>query len=125
MILLTCVITLMIAKIIDQIHATVVLNLLMISSHHIIPAQCSSSSNTEDSLSCTIKNERNLNVLSLNCCGVKLRLQYPEFCELIKKNDIVCLQETKTDDIDKIDLEGYTFKMKNRKKLVENQAELS
>jgi hypothetical protein len=46
----------------------------------------------------------NLNVLSLNCCGVKLRLQYPEFCELIKKNDIVCLQETKTDDIDKIDL---------------------
>ena len=75
----------MIAKIIDQIHVTVVLNLLMISSHHIIPAQCSSSSNTEDSLSCTIKNERNLNVLSLNCCGVKLRLQYPEFCELIKK----------------------------------------
>jgi exonuclease III len=54
-----------------------------------------------------------------------LRLQYPEFCELIIKNDIVCLQETKTDDIDKIDLEGYTFKMKNRKKLVENQAELS
>jgi exonuclease III len=47
-------------------------------------------------------------------CGVKLHLQYPEFCELIKKNDIVCLQETKTDDIDKIDLEGYTFKMKNR-----------
>ena len=75
-----------------------------------------SSSNTEDSLNCTVKNERNLNVLSLNCCGVKLRLQYPEFCELIKKNNIVCLQETKTDDIDKIDLEGYTFKMKNRKK---------
>ena len=48
-------------------------------------SSCSSSSNTEDSLSCTIKNERHLNVLSLNCCGVKLRLQYPEFCELIKK----------------------------------------
>jgi exonuclease III len=45
----------------------------------------------------------------LNCCGVKLRLQYPEFCELIKKNDLVCLQETKTDDIDKIDLEGYSI----------------
>ena len=43
------------------------------------------SSNTDDSLNCTVKNERNLNVLSLNCCGVKLRLQYPEFCELIKK----------------------------------------
>jgi hypothetical protein len=35
----------------------------------------------------------------------------------VKKNYIVCLQETKTDDIDKIDLEGYTFKMKNRKKI--------
>ena len=43
----------------------------------------SSSSNAEDSLNCTVKNERNL--ISLNCCGVKLRLQYPEFCELIKK----------------------------------------
>ena len=31
-------ITLMIAKIVDQIYVTVVLNLLMISSHHIIPA---------------------------------------------------------------------------------------
>jgi hypothetical protein len=38
MILLTYVITLMIAKIVDQIYVTVVLNLLMISSHHIIPA---------------------------------------------------------------------------------------
>jgi hypothetical protein len=38
MILLTYVITLMIAKIVDQIYVAVVLNLLMISSHHIIPA---------------------------------------------------------------------------------------
>jgi exonuclease III len=38
---------------------------------------------------------------------------------LLKKKDIVCLQETKTDDIDKIDLEGYTFKMKNRKTIEE------
>lgn len=38
---------------------------------------CSSSSNAEDSLNCNVKNERNLNVLSLNCCGVKSRLQYP------------------------------------------------
>ena len=38
MILLTYVITLMIAKIVDQIYVTVVLNLLMISSHHLISA---------------------------------------------------------------------------------------
>jgi hypothetical protein len=118
MILLTYVIPLIIAKIIDQLYVTVVLNLLMISSHHLIPAQnhSCSSSNAEDSLNCNVKNERNLNVLSLNCCGIKLRLQYPDFCELIKKNDIICLQETKTDDIDKIELKRYTFKMKNRKK---------
>jgi hypothetical protein len=48
-------------------------------------SSCSSSSNAEDSLNCSVKNERNLNVLSLNCCGVKLRLQYPEFYELIVK----------------------------------------
>jgi hypothetical protein len=35
----------------------------------------------------------------------------------VRNSNIVCLQETKTDDIDKIDLEGYTFKMKNRKKI--------
>jgi hypothetical protein len=48
-------------------------------------------SNIKKSGGYLVKNERNLNVLSLNCCGVKLRLLSPEFCELIKKNDIVCL----------------------------------
>lgn len=59
----------------------------------------------------------NLNILSLNCCGVKLRLQYPEFCQLVCNQDIICLQETKTDDLDTIELPGYIFKMKNRKKI--------
>ena len=30
---------------------------------------------------------------------------------------MICLQETKTNDVDKIELEGYTFKMKNSKKV--------
>jgi len=38
MILLTYLIPLMIAKIVDQLYVTVVLNLLMIISHHLIPA---------------------------------------------------------------------------------------
>ena len=59
----------------------------------------------------------NLNILSLNCCGVKLRLQYPEFCQLVCNQDIICLQETKTDDLDTIELPGYIFKMKNRIKI--------
>jgi exonuclease III len=30
-------------------------------------------------------------------------------------HDIICLQETKTDDVDQIDIPGYVFKLKNRK----------
>ena len=52
----------------------------------------------------------------MNCCGLKLRLQYPEFCELLNQYDIVCLQETKTDDLDTIEFPGYVISMKNRKK---------
>jgi hypothetical protein len=57
----------------------------------------------------------NLNVLCLNCCGLKKRTRYPEFENLVFKHDIICLQETKTDDFDQIDIPGYIFKLKNRK----------
>ena len=57
-----------------------------------------------------------MNILSLNCCGLKKRLNYPEFQDLVKKNDIVCLQETKTDDLDVIEINGFEIKMKNRAK---------
>ena len=50
-----------------------------------------------------------LNVLYLNCCGIKSRLRNPEFCELINSFDIVCFVETKTDDIDVIDFPGFIF----------------
>ena len=43
------------------------------------------------------------------------RMQYPEFIELIKCYDFICLTETKTDDFDNVDIPGYTFKLKNRK----------
>lgn len=57
-----------------------------------------------------------LKILSLNCCGVKKKLNYSEFQELVKEQDIVCLQETKTDDLDVIEIDGYEIKMKNRVK---------
>ncbi|CAG2246975.1 unnamed protein product [Mytilus edulis] len=56
-----------------------------------------------------------VNILCLNCCGIKSRMQYPEFENIIKKHDIVCFVETKTDDIDVINFPGFHFKMKNRK----------
>jgi hypothetical protein len=50
-----------------------------------------------------------LNILSLNCCGIKKRLQYPEFEDLLRNHDIICLVESKTDDRDEIKLTGYIF----------------
>ena len=58
-----------------------------------------------------------LNMLSLNCCGIKKRLQYPEFENLVRNHDITCIVESKTDDRDEIKLSGYIFRLKNRKKL--------
>ena len=57
-----------------------------------------------------------LKLLCLNCCGLYLRLNYPEFGELICQHDFICLQETKTDDTDQINFPGYIFKTKNRQK---------
>ncbi|CAG2247003.1 unnamed protein product [Mytilus edulis] len=62
-----------------------------------------------------VNSSLDLKILSLNCCGIMTRMQYPEFIELIKCYDFICLTETKTDDFDNVDIPGYTFKLKNRK----------
>ena len=77
-------------------------------------------SSCENSLNSTFGNNllsNNINIMCLNCCGIKSRLKYPEFGNLIEKYDIICLVETKTDDLDVIDFPGYKFSMKNRKKV--------
>jgi hypothetical protein len=53
-------------------------------------------------------------LLALNGCGLKNKLQYPEFQEFLSANDIICLVESKTDGTDEILLPDYIFKMKNR-----------
>ena len=76
------------------------------------------SDNTDPDLNKCLKNDSKadmFNILALNCCGLKNKLQYPEFQELLSANDIICLVESKTDDTDEILLPGYIFKMKNRK----------
>lgn len=42
---------------------------------------------------------------------------YPEFVNLLNKHDILCLTETKTDDLDEINHENFIFHIKNRKKI--------
>lgn len=54
-------------------------------------------------------------MLSLNCCGIIQKMKYPEFVDLVKNYDFICLSESKTDELDTIDIPGYTFKIKNRK----------
>lgn len=52
---------------------------------------------------------------SLNTCGLKGRIQYPEFVDLVRKYDILCISETKLDHDDVISCEGYTFFNQPRK----------
>ena len=78
------------------------------------------SDNTDPDLNKCLENDSKadmFNILALNCCGLKNKLQYPEFQELLSANDIICLIESKTDDTDEILLPGYIFKMKNRKNI--------
>ena len=42
---------------------------------------------------------------------------------MIKEHDIVCFVESKTDDIDIINFEGYQFNMKNRKPFAKVKSE--
>ena len=52
--------------------------------------------------------------MSLNVCGIKRKLQYPEFINLISNYDILCFVESKTDDTDVIEIPGFVSHMKNR-----------
>lgn len=58
-----------------------------------------------------------VSLLSLNVCGIKNRLLYPEFRTLINSFDVLCLTETKLDDCDTIECEEFIFKFKNRHKI--------
>ena len=56
---------------------------------------------------CHSENTR-LNFLSINVCGLISKLNCPEFISLVNNYDIVGLKETKLDDIDTINIPGYT-----------------
>ena len=52
--------------------------------------------------------------LSVNVCGLRSKLNCPDFVSLINKYDIIGVQETKTDDIDTIIIPGYSVYLNNR-----------
>lgn len=64
---------------------------------------------------------KNIHVSCLNVCGLKSKLLCPEFCNLIKTNDILIFVETKTDSYDDIEgnlPNGYLCFSKYRSKFV-------
>ena len=63
-----------------------------------------------------------LKIGTLNVCGLKTRLNYPEFVELIQKFSIVCLSETKVDKYDMFDVPNYTFFSKPRSEKVKRKS---
>ena len=48
---------------------------------------------------------------------MKSKINYPEFITFIKQHDIIGVQESKLDDVDKISIEGYQIFTHNRKKI--------
>lgn len=51
----------------------------------------------------------------LNVCGLKSKLLYHDFCDLINKYDICLFVETKTDDLDVLNVpNGYLYYCKHR-----------
>ena len=52
-------------------------------------------------------------VAILNVGGLKTKLLFPEFDDLLKAKDIICLTETKLDNVDTIDLNDFICFKKN------------
>ncbi|MEW8546069.1 MAG: endonuclease/exonuclease/phosphatase family protein [Candidatus Thiodiazotropha sp.] len=75
--------------------------------------ECSDTTKTSNDV-CSSKFEK-LRCASLNVCGIKRRVNYPEFCELVQEHDIFCVAETKLDKHDTVQIEGYTFLSQSRK----------
>ena len=55
--------------------------------------------------------------MTINVCGLKSKLCTPEFITLMNHYDIIGIQETKLDDVDLVQVNGYQIFTNNRKSL--------
>ena len=46
---------------------------------------------------------------SLNVCGIRRKMQYPEFRDLISNDDLFCVTKSKLDNHDLVTMPGYKF----------------
>ena len=52
---------------------------------------------------------------ALNVCGLRRKILYPDFCDLVSKFELFCVCETKLDESDIFEVPGYTFISQVRK----------
>ena len=50
---------------------------------------------------------RQIQFITLCVCGLKSKLQCPEFVSFVNKYDIIGIQESKLDDVDNLNVQGY------------------
>ena len=57
-----------------------------------------------------------MDITSINVCGLISKLLYPDFIDFVKAHDIVCIKETKIDELDvpNIKIDGFQFWSKHR-----------
>ena len=48
-----------------------------------------------------------MQILSINVCGLKSKLLCPEFVSFIEQYDIIGIQESKLDDVDNVQIQGF------------------
>jgi hypothetical protein len=70
---------------------------------------------TDYSLQETDYSENTLKVSTLNVCGLKRRVHYPEFLSIVKSYNIFGVAETKLDEYDMPSIDGNEFISKPRK----------
>lgn len=67
-------------------------------------------------------NTNQLTLVSLKVCGLKSKLNCPDFLNFLHKYDIICIQESRLDDVDHIIVPGYKLFMHNRKQIARYQS---
>ena len=68
------------------------------------------------------RGKTNLKIGALNVCGLKSRINCPEFIQLIEQYSILCVSETKLDIYDLIEIPNYTFYSKPRSEQVKRKS---
>ena len=86
------------------------------SSFHVTDSTTGSTTDSARSVHVHARgNTRYLSFGCLNTCGLKNRIKYPEYIDLINQYDFFGVTETKLDCFDTIELAGYTFLHQHRR----------